>query len=139
MPKDELIQNWEKIKIKIKEKFNKLSDEDLEKIKGKKEALISLIEKKHGLNHDKVTEIVRQIEDSLQLAGAGASREHSRASESHERSGQHAQQGRETRYQDQNPRNAQRQQRDTQRGLGEHERSENHPFDHEQQGGKGRW
>lgn len=136
MPKDELLQNWEKIKIKIREKFNKLSDEDLEKIKGKKEALISLIEKKHGLNRDKATEIVRQIEDSLQLAGAGASREHSRASESHP---SHSQAGRETRYQDQNPRNAQRQPRDTQRGFEEREGSEHHPFDREQQGGKGRW
>lgn len=139
MPKDELFQNWEKIKIKIKEKFNKLSDEDLEKIKGKKEALINLIEKKHGLTRDKATEILRHIEDSLQLAGVGG-REHPRDREAGQQQGQRSpHESRETRYQDQNPRSAQKQPRDTQRGMEDSERSEHHPFGHEQQGGKGRW
>lgn len=53
MNKDTLKGDWNMIKGKIKEKWGKLTDDDLAAINGKKEQLLGAIQKKYGLAKDK--------------------------------------------------------------------------------------
>ena len=54
MNKDIFQGDWNMIKGKIKEKWGKLTDDDLTQINGKKEQLVGAIQKRYGLAKDKV-------------------------------------------------------------------------------------
>jgi len=48
----ELETNWEKVKGKLREKFSKLTNEDLAFTKGKKEPLIAKLIERHSYSKD---------------------------------------------------------------------------------------
>jgi len=52
MNEDILKGNWKMLKGKIKEKWGKLTDEDLTEIDGKKDQLLGKIQKRYGIEQD---------------------------------------------------------------------------------------
>jgi uncharacterized protein YjbJ (UPF0337 family) len=53
MNKDTLKGDWSMIKGKLKEKWGKLTDDDLTEINGKREQLVGKIQKRYGLAKEK--------------------------------------------------------------------------------------
>jgi uncharacterized protein YjbJ (UPF0337 family) len=65
MNKDILKGKWQEIKGRVKEKWGKLTDNNLVEIEGKGEKLLGLLQKKHGYIRDKAE---LEYKDSVELA-----------------------------------------------------------------------
>lgn len=63
MDKHQFHGHWNQIKGKLKEKFGKLTDDDLLRISGKKDELIGKLETLYGSNKEKIQEQIREIEN----------------------------------------------------------------------------
>lgn len=66
---------WNQLKGKAKEKWGKLTDEDLTKIDGKKDQLIGKLQEKYGYLKDKAEEEISSWEKSC--GSCGCDHEHS--------------------------------------------------------------
>ena len=64
MNKDTLQGDWNMVKGKIKEKWGKLTDDDITEIKGKRDQLLGTIQKKYGLAKEKAEEELSAWEKS---------------------------------------------------------------------------
>jgi uncharacterized protein YjbJ (UPF0337 family) len=53
MDEDVLKGKWNEIKGRVKEKWGKLTDDDLTAVEGKKEKLLGLLQQKYGYAKDK--------------------------------------------------------------------------------------
>lgn len=62
MNKDTLRGEWNLIKGKIKEKWGKLTDDDLTEINGKREQLLGKIQKKYGVVKEKAEQELTEWE-----------------------------------------------------------------------------
>lgn len=62
MNKEQFIGHWNQIKGKLKEKFGKLTDDDLVKISGKKDQLIGKLQTLYGSNKEKIEQQLKEIE-----------------------------------------------------------------------------
>jgi uncharacterized protein YjbJ (UPF0337 family) len=56
MNKDVLQGKWREMKGKVKEQWGKLTDDDLDKIEGKSEQLLGLLQQRYGYARDKAEE-----------------------------------------------------------------------------------
>jgi uncharacterized protein YjbJ (UPF0337 family) len=56
MNKDVLQGRWRERKGKVKEQWGKLTDDDLDKIEGKSEQLLGLLQQRYGYARDKAEE-----------------------------------------------------------------------------------
>jgi uncharacterized protein YjbJ (UPF0337 family) len=56
--------NWKEFTGKIKEKWGKLTDDDLTQISGKRDQLIGRLEKKYGYSKEKAEQEVANFEKS---------------------------------------------------------------------------
>ena len=87
MNKDVLKGDWNLIKGKIKEKWGKLTEDDLTFINGQRDQLLGTIQKKYGIAKEKaaqqLAEWERQCTRECQTAGASAS--HSSSQRGHEK------------------------------------------------------
>ena len=52
--------NWNEKKGKLKQKFSKLTDDDLMYVEGKEEELLGRLQKRLGKSKDEVREIIRK-------------------------------------------------------------------------------
>lgn len=66
---DKIAGNWKQYQGKIKEKWSFLTDEELDRIAGKRDQLVGMVEKKYGLTKDRVEQAV---EDFLKEIGKAA-------------------------------------------------------------------
>jgi uncharacterized protein YjbJ (UPF0337 family) len=66
MNEDILKGKWQEIKGRVKEKWGKLTDNELGEIEGKGEKLLGLLRKKHGYIRDKAE--LLEYKDSVELA-----------------------------------------------------------------------
>lgn len=64
MNKDILQGDWNLIKGKIKEKWGKLTDDDLTQINGKREQLVGFLQKKYGVTRERIEEELSAWEKS---------------------------------------------------------------------------
>jgi len=64
MKEDILAGKWHEIKGKIKEKWGKLTDDDLTRINGKREALLGSIQKHYGYAKERAEEELSNFEQS---------------------------------------------------------------------------
>lgn len=78
MNKDTIKGDWNLLKGKVKEKWGKLTDDDLTKINGKKEQLLGAIQKKYGLAKDKAEQELNEWEKKC-CCDSSCSKEHSKA------------------------------------------------------------
>lgn len=60
MNKDEASGNWKQIKGKMKEKWGKLTDDDMQVIEGKRDQLVGKIQERYGYAKD---EAEREVAD----------------------------------------------------------------------------
>lgn len=58
---DTIAGNWKQYKAKIKEKWGFLSEEDLDRIAGKRDMLIAMLEEKYGLTRDRVEQAIEDF------------------------------------------------------------------------------
>lgn len=65
MDKNILKGDWNLIKGKIKEKWGKLTDDDLAKIDGKRDQLLGKLQKSYGLAKDKAEKELEDWEKKL--------------------------------------------------------------------------
>ncbi|MBK4765265.1 MAG: CsbD family protein [Pantoea sp. Brub] len=63
MNKDKLSNNWNQSKIKIKEKWNKLTDDDIQCIEGRRDLLMEKIKKRYGYSKDEAEKEIKSWED----------------------------------------------------------------------------
>lgn len=63
--KDTLEGNWKELKGKIKEKWGRLTDDDLKTIDGKREQLVGKLQKAYGYAKDKALEELDRFEKEL--------------------------------------------------------------------------
>ncbi|HUN49625.1 MAG TPA: CsbD family protein [Candidatus Sulfotelmatobacter sp.] len=57
--------NWKEIRGKVKEKWGKLTDDDLTFIDGKREQLLGRLQQRYGLAKDKAERDIKTWEQSL--------------------------------------------------------------------------
>lgn len=73
MNKDQFAGQWKAIKGKIKEKWGKLTDDELTQIEGRRDQLVGLIQKKYGLDKARVEEDLTRLESTLTSVRTDAS------------------------------------------------------------------
>jgi uncharacterized protein YjbJ (UPF0337 family) len=73
MNKDTFEGKWHEYKGKIKEKWGKLTDDDLTQIEGKKEALIGSLQTRYGYAKDKAEQ---ELTDFEKTCGCGKKHTH---------------------------------------------------------------
>ena len=62
MKEDILKSQWTQIRSQIKEWWSVLTDDDLDKINGRRDQLIGMLQKKYGFTEDEAT---RELDDHL--------------------------------------------------------------------------
>jgi uncharacterized protein YjbJ (UPF0337 family) len=64
MNEDRAGGNWKQVKGKIKEKWGRLTDDDLDVIAGKRDQLVGRIQERHGIARDEAEREVESFERS---------------------------------------------------------------------------
>ncbi|MDC7861543.1 CsbD family protein [Pantoea ananatis] len=64
MNKDEASGNWKQFKGKMKEKWGKLTDDDMQVIEGKRDQLVGKIQERYGYAKEEAEKEVTAWEDS---------------------------------------------------------------------------
>ncbi len=64
--------HWNEIRNRIREKFNTLSNEDIARIKGKRDELVKMLQDKYHVSREQAAERLQEFVDSLHLEEAGA-------------------------------------------------------------------
>ena len=64
MNKDIFEGNWKQVKGKVKEKWGKLTDDDLTRINGKREQLMGSLQTRYGWEKDRAQEEIDSFEKS---------------------------------------------------------------------------
>ena len=63
---DDILQGkWAQMKGKVKQQWGKLTDDDLDRISGKREELVGLMQERYGWAKDKADEEIRRFEKTL--------------------------------------------------------------------------
>ncbi|MDM4770468.1 CsbD family protein [Solimonas sp. SE-A11] len=65
MNQDIIKSQWKQLKGEIKQKWGKLTDDDLTLIEGKRDVLEGKIQERYGLAKDKASEEIRAFEERL--------------------------------------------------------------------------
>lgn len=68
---DEIKGNWRNYKGRLKEKWGELTDDDLDKIEGKRDQLLGTLQNRYGRTKEVAEREVREFEDSLRTVETG--------------------------------------------------------------------
>ena len=68
MNEDQLKGRWNELKGKVKERWGRLTDDELVQINGKKEQLLGKIQTKYGIAQERAEKELRRFLDSLSLS-----------------------------------------------------------------------
>jgi uncharacterized protein YjbJ (UPF0337 family) len=71
MNKDEIGGNWKQLKGKAKEKWGKLTDDDMTVIEGKRDQLVGKIQERYGYAKEQAEKEVADWERKTIAAGSG--------------------------------------------------------------------
>lgn len=66
MKKEQFEGQWKSIKGKIKEKWGKLTDDDITQIQGKREHLVGFLQKRYGYSPERAEEELANWEKELE-------------------------------------------------------------------------
>jgi len=64
MNKDQADGNWKQFKGKVKEKWGKLTDDDLTVVEGKRDQLVGTIQERYGYHKDQAEKELKEGETS---------------------------------------------------------------------------
>ena len=62
---DTVVENWERAKVSIKSRWDKLTDEDLHKTEGKTNKILGLMQEKYGYTVEQAKELFDKAKDSF--------------------------------------------------------------------------
>jgi uncharacterized protein YjbJ (UPF0337 family) len=62
---DQIAGNWKQIKGVVREKWGKLTDDDVDVIAGKRDILLGKIQERHGIAREEAEKELKAWEDSL--------------------------------------------------------------------------
>jgi len=62
---DQIAGNWKQVKGVVKEKWGKLTDDDVDIIAGKRDILLGKIQERHGIAREEAEKQLKAWEDSL--------------------------------------------------------------------------
>jgi uncharacterized protein YjbJ (UPF0337 family) len=62
---DQIAGNWKQVKGAVREKWGKLTDDDVDVIAGKRDILLGKIQEKHGIAKEEAEKQLKAWEDSL--------------------------------------------------------------------------
>jgi len=62
---DQIAGNWKQVKGVVREKWGKLTDDDVDVIAGKRDVLLGKIQEKHGIAKEEAEKQLKAWEDSL--------------------------------------------------------------------------
>lgn len=68
---DEIKGNWREQKGRLKEKWGELTDDDLDRIDGKRDQLLGFLQNRYGRTKEVAEREIREFEDSLRSVGTG--------------------------------------------------------------------
>jgi uncharacterized protein YjbJ (UPF0337 family) len=66
---DEIKGSWRQQKGRLKEKWGELTDDDLDRIDGKREQLLGFLQKRYGRTKEVAEREISEFEDSLRSVG----------------------------------------------------------------------
>jgi uncharacterized protein YjbJ (UPF0337 family) len=66
MNRDQIHGNWKELKGKVRETWGKLTDDDFDRIGGRREQLIGAVQKRYGIAKEEAEKQVKQFEDAQQ-------------------------------------------------------------------------
>jgi uncharacterized protein YjbJ (UPF0337 family) len=64
MNRDTVKGNWKQFKGKVKEKWGKLTDDELDQAEGKAEQIVGILQKKYGMAKEEAERKVKELEES---------------------------------------------------------------------------
>ncbi len=67
MNSDIIEGNWKQLKGKLKERWGKLTDDDLDVIEGKREVLAGKIQERYGVTRDEAEKHVKDWEKNIKV------------------------------------------------------------------------
>ena len=62
---DQIKGNWRVYKGRVKERWGELTDDDLDRIDGKRDQLLGLLQNRYGKTREVAADEVREFEDTL--------------------------------------------------------------------------
>ena len=62
---DQIAGNWKQVKGVVRERWGKLTDDDMDVIAGKRDILLGKIQEKHGIAREEAEKELKAFEDSL--------------------------------------------------------------------------
>ena len=62
---DQIAGNWKQVKGVVRERWGKLTDDDVDVIAGKRDILLGKIQEKHGIAREEAEKELKAWEDSL--------------------------------------------------------------------------
>ena len=62
---DQIAGNWKQVKGVVREKWGKLTDDDVDIIAGKRDILLGKIQERHGIAREEAEKELKAWEDSL--------------------------------------------------------------------------
>jgi uncharacterized protein YjbJ (UPF0337 family) len=68
---DEIKVNWRQQKGRLKEKWGELTDDDLDRIEGKRDQLLGILQNRYGRTKDAAEREIEEFEDSVRSVVAG--------------------------------------------------------------------
>ena len=68
---DEIKGNWRQNKGRLKEKWGELTDDDLDRIDGKRDQLLGILQKNYGRTMEVAEREVREFEENLRTVASG--------------------------------------------------------------------
>ena len=66
---DEIKGSWRQQKGRLKEKWGELTDDDLDRIDGKRDQLLGFLQNRYGRTKEVAEREVREFEDSIRSVG----------------------------------------------------------------------
>ena len=66
---DEIKGSWRQSKGKLKEKWGELTDDDLDRIDGKRDQLLGILQKQYGRTREAAEKEIHEFEDSVISVG----------------------------------------------------------------------
>jgi len=62
---DQIAGNWKQVKGVVKERWGRLTDDDVDVIAGKRDILLGKIQEKHGIAREEAEKELKAFEDTL--------------------------------------------------------------------------
>lgn len=81
MNEQQLQGRWTELKGKVKERWGRLTDDELTQINGRKEQLLGKIQVKYGIARERAEKELKRFMDSMSLAQSSSTNENHRSGE----------------------------------------------------------